>query len=189
MNEYKSDHSDRIERDFLQAVVVLVILYGCTCWTLTKRAQKKPDGNYTRIVYVVLYMLETAPHKTAAARWPISQTIQVGRTRQARHCWSVRDKLISGVLLWTHTHGHTSTDWPVKAYIHRLCRDTGCRQEDLPGAMDDKEWWQERVKGLRAISRTWLYIYIYIYIYIERERERERSNFEYIDKDMHLSTH
>ena len=30
-------------------MVVSILLYGCTTWTLTKRLKKKLDGNYTRI--------------------------------------------------------------------------------------------------------------------------------------------
>ena len=32
-----------------QAAVVPILLYGCTTWTLTKRLEKKLDGNYTRM--------------------------------------------------------------------------------------------------------------------------------------------
>ena len=35
---------------------------------------------------------------------PITQTIQVIRTRYGRHCWRSRDALISDVLLWTPTY-------------------------------------------------------------------------------------
>ncbi len=46
---WKSDLTDRIKRSFLQAAVASILLYGCTIWTLTKRLEKKLDGNYTRI--------------------------------------------------------------------------------------------------------------------------------------------
>ena len=49
-----SDLTDEIKRNFFQAAVVSVLLYGCTTWTLTKRMEKKLDGNYTRILQVVL---------------------------------------------------------------------------------------------------------------------------------------
>ena len=32
---------------FLCTADVLILLYGCTIWTLTKRLEKKLDGNYT----------------------------------------------------------------------------------------------------------------------------------------------
>ena len=34
-----------------QAVVMSILLYGCTTWMLTKRMEKKLDGNYTRMLY------------------------------------------------------------------------------------------------------------------------------------------
>ena len=54
---------------------------------------------------------------------PISQTIQVGWARHARHCCKNKDKLISIVFLWTPTHGHTSVNWPAKdLHISALCK-------------------------------------------------------------------
>ena len=44
---WKSDLTDKIKRSFFQAAFVSILLYGCTTWTLTKRMEKKLDGNYT----------------------------------------------------------------------------------------------------------------------------------------------
>ena len=41
----KSDLTDKMKRSFFQAAVVSILLYGCTTWTLTKRLEKKLDGN------------------------------------------------------------------------------------------------------------------------------------------------
>ena len=38
---WKSDLTDKMKRSFFQAVVVSILLYGCTTWTLTKRLEKK----------------------------------------------------------------------------------------------------------------------------------------------------
>ena len=51
---WKSDLTDKIIRSFFQAAVVLILLYGCTTWTLTKRMEKKLDGNSTRMLRAVL---------------------------------------------------------------------------------------------------------------------------------------
>ena len=40
-------------------------------------------------------------------------------------------------------------------YIQQLCEDTGCRPEDLPKAMNDREKWRERVRDIRASGTTW----------------------------------
>ena len=51
---WKSDLTDKMKRSFFQAAVVSILLYGCTTWTLTKRLEKKLDGNYTRMLRAVL---------------------------------------------------------------------------------------------------------------------------------------
>ena len=62
---WKSDLTDKMKRSFFQAAVILILLYGCTTWTLTRRLEKKLDGNYTR-------MLAATPHKTPTIRPPAS---------------------------------------------------------------------------------------------------------------------
>ena len=88
---------------FFQAAVMLILLYGCTTWTLTKRL-KKLDGNYTRMLRAILnksWRQHPTRHQLYGHLPPITKTIQVRRTRHARHCWRSKDELISDVLLWT----------------------------------------------------------------------------------------
>ena len=47
---WKSVLSDKIKRDFFQAVAVSILPYRCTTWTLTKRIEKTLDRNYTRML-------------------------------------------------------------------------------------------------------------------------------------------
>ena len=51
---WKSDLTDEMKRSFFRAAVVSILLYGCTTWTLTKRLEKKLDGNYTRMLRAIL---------------------------------------------------------------------------------------------------------------------------------------
>ena len=51
---WKSDLADKMKRSFFQAAVVSILLYGCTTWTLTKRLEKKVNGNNTRMLRAVL---------------------------------------------------------------------------------------------------------------------------------------
>ena len=51
---WKSDLCDKIKWSFFQTVVVSILLYGCTTWMLTKRMEKKLDGNYTRMLRAIL---------------------------------------------------------------------------------------------------------------------------------------
>ena len=76
---------------------------------------------------------------------------QFNLTAYAGHCWRSRYELISDVLLWTLTYGRTQAGQPARTYIQQLCEDTGCRLEDLPEAMNDREKWQARVRDIRAM--------------------------------------
>ena len=168
---WKSDLTDKMKRSFFQAAVASILLYGCTTWTLTKRLEKKLDGNYTRMLRAILnksWRQHHTRHQLYGHLPPITKTIQVRRTRHAGHCWRGWDELISDVLLWTPTHGWARAGRTARTYIQQLCEDTGCSPEDLPEAMNDRERWWERVRDIRATSTTswWWYIYIYIYIYI-----------------------
>ena len=51
---WKSDLADKMKHSFFQAAVVSILLYGCFTWTLTKRLEKKLDGNYTRMLRATL---------------------------------------------------------------------------------------------------------------------------------------
>ena len=51
---WKSDLTDKMKHSFFQAAVTSILLYGCTTWTLTKRLEKKLDGNYTRMLRAIL---------------------------------------------------------------------------------------------------------------------------------------
>ena len=147
-----------MKRSFFQAVVPSILLYGCTTWTLTKRLEKKLDGNYTRMLRAILnksWRQHPTRHQLYGHLPPITKTIQVKRTRHAGHCWRSRDKLISDVLLWTPTHGRAKAGRPARTYIQQLCEDTGCCPQDLPMAMNDREEWRERVRDIRSTSTTW----------------------------------
>ena len=51
---WKSDLTDKIECSFFQTAVMLILLYGCTAWMLSKRIEKKLDGNYTGMLRAIL---------------------------------------------------------------------------------------------------------------------------------------
>ena len=154
----KSDLTDKMKRSFFQAAVTSILLYGCTTWTLTKRLEKKLDGNYTRMLRAILnksWQQHPTRHQLYGHLPPITKTIQVRRTRHAWHCWRSRDELIRDVLLWIPTHGRAKAGRPARTYIQQLCEDTGCCPEDLPRAMNDREEWRERVRDIRATSAIW----------------------------------
>ena len=122
---------------------------------------------------------------------PISQTIQVRRTRHAGHCWRSKDELIRDLLLLIYIDERASVSWPPRTYLRQLCADTGCTLEDLPGAMNDRDGWREKVRKIRASYITWcwwwwrwcthafIYIYIHSYMYTHM----------YIHAYIHIYTH
>ena len=153
---WRSNLTDKIKRSFFQAAVVSILLYGCNTWTLTKRREKKPDGNYARMLRAVLNKFwKQHPTQTQTIRpltFPITKTIQVSRTRHTEHCWRSRDEIISDVLLWTPTYGRAKAGRTARTYIQHLCE--GCSPENLPEAMNDREKWRERVRDIRARGTT-----------------------------------
>ena len=101
---WKSDLTDKIKRNFFQAAVVLILLYKCTTWTLTKRLEKKLDGNYTRMLRAILNnsrRQHPTRHQLYGHLPPITKTIQVRRTRHAGHCWRSSYVRIQDVALKT----------------------------------------------------------------------------------------
>ena len=114
---WKSDLTNKMKRSFFQAVVVSILLYGCTTWTLTKRLEKKLDGNYTRMLPAILnksWRQHPTKHQLCGHLPAITKTIQVRRTRHAGHCLRSRDELISDVLLWTPTYGRAKAGRPAR---------------------------------------------------------------------------
>ena len=119
-----------MKRSFFLAAVVSIQLYGWTTWTLSKRLEKKLDGNYSRMLQTILnksWRQHPTRHQLYGHLPPITKTIQVRRTRHAGHCWRSKDELISDVLLWTSIYGQAKR---ARTYIRHLCEDTGCSPED-----------------------------------------------------------
>ena len=69
------------------------------------------------------------------------------------------------LLLWTLSHGRGKAGRPDRTYIQQPCVDTGCSLEDLLGAMDDRDEWQERFREICAGSVTWWWSYLFCYNY------------------------
>ena len=127
---WKSDLTDKMIFSFFQAAVVSILLYGCTTWTLTKRLEKKLNGNYTRMLRLILnksWRQHPTRHHETPTIWPLashhenytSLTNQTRRTRlekQGRahkwctpmdpHIWPCKSRTTSSNLhtaaLWGH---------------------------------------------------------------------------------------
>ena len=90
---WKLDLTDKI-KVFFQAAVLSVLLYRCTTWTLSKRMEKKLEGNYTRMLQAILNK-SWRQHLTKQQLYghlsPVKKTTQIRRSRHAGHCWTSKD--------------------------------------------------------------------------------------------------
>ena len=125
---WKSDRNDEIKRNFFHATQECCELY----WTSF-------GGSTAQISHNTVIYHEKYPR----------------RTRHAGHCWRSKDELISDILLYTPSHGRAKAGRPARNYIKQFFAGWGCSLEDLPGAMDDRDGWQERVRKIRTGSATW----------------------------------
>ena len=158
---WKSVLTDKIKRIFFHVAILSMLLYGCTTWSFTKRMEKKLDSNYTRMLQAILnkfWRQHPTKQQLHGHIRPITKTIQVRRTRHAGHCWRSKDELISDIRLWTRSHRRAKTERPARTYIQLLCGDTGYSLDDLPGAMDDRDRWQEG-QGSPCKQRHMMMIY------------------------------
>ena len=159
-----------IERERVKESHAIVSV--CTTQTLTKHIEKKLDENYTRIQRAILnksWKQYSTKQQLYSHLPPISKAIQVRWTRHMRHCWRGKDKIISNILIWISFNGHACVSWPARTYLQQLCVDTGCHQEDLPGAMDDRGKWRESGKSVLA---RWLDD--------DDDDDRERANVDWL---------
>ena len=140
-----------MKRSFFQAAVVSILLYGCTTWTLTKRMEKKLDGNYTRMLRAILnksWMQHPTKQHLYGLLPPITKTIKVRRIRHAGH--RSRDKLISDVLLWTpHMAEQKQGDQLEPTY------SSSVRIRDVALRSCQKRWMIERDSERRSVLVAW----------------------------------
>ena len=104
-------------------------------------------------LYIYIYIYEAVSESLPS----ISKTIQIRQIRHVGHCWRSKDELMRDVLLWMPSREQAWVGWPTKTYLQQLCMDTGCSLEDLSGAMNDKDDWQERFWEIHARYSKWWY--------------------------------
>ena len=130
------------------------MLYGSSAWTLTKRLENKLNGTYTCMLRAILNIhLSTHPSKEHLYGNLVQKTsvINKRRTRFAGHCYRSKDEVVSNLTLWTPKHGKAKVGRPSKTYTKQFTQDADCQLEDLPRAMEGREYWRGRVNMVRAI--------------------------------------
>ena len=96
------------KREDYKAATVSILLNGCTTWTLTKRIEKKLDGNCARNLGAILNK-SGKQHPTKQQLYghlpPVSKTLKVRQKRHTGHCWRSKEEVISDVLQWIPSNG------------------------------------------------------------------------------------
>ena len=138
--------------------------------------EKKLDDNYIRMLQVILNK-SWRQHPTKQQLYghlpEIKKTIQIRRTRQAGHCWRRKDKRTHKRCTPVDPFTQKSKGWTTSKNLY-----TACSLEDLPGAIDDRDGWQERVKEICAgsVTRWWWQFNLTLYIYIYNPYQETGSN-------------
>ena len=135
-------------------MVVFILLYGCTTWTLFKRIEKKLDNNCTKMLWAILNKSRKQYPRTLLLYGHlshISKSIQIGRARHVGLCWRSKNELKNDVLPRTHSYWRASVGQPAGTYLQQFCTDTVGRLEDLPEVMEDRDGCQARGKSMRAV--------------------------------------
>ena len=140
----KLDVSIKIK--IFKTLVEPILLYGCETWTLYKKAEKRLDGTYTRLLMRVKHfswkrypnMLQIYGDLPA-----MSNIVRSKRVQFAGHCFRANSEVISPLILWKpNSVGRRSRKL---SYLDTLTRDTGLIEQDLKTAMLDRNCWSEMV--------------------------------------------
>ena len=122
---------------------------------LTKRMEKKLDGNYTRMLQAILNKSRRqrpTTHQLYGHLQPITKKVR--RTRHVGHGWRSLDEIISEIPQWTSSQGRAKVGRLVRTYIRQLSADTVYSLEDPRVAMDDSDGWRESVRYICTGSAT-----------------------------------
>ena len=145
-NLWISDLAKEQKLKIFVACVESVLLYGCECWTLTRKIERKLDGTYTKLL-----------RKTCNVSWydkiknvdlygvleAVSEKIRRRRLRFAGHCARHVETTANINLFWSPKHGKRSAGRPRMRYLDQIKRDTGIYDKaDLQNTMVDRNVWR-----------------------------------------------
>ena len=139
----------KIKIQLFKCLIEPILLYGCETWTLSKKAEKRLDGTYTRLLMRVKNLSwkhHPTKHQIYGSLPPVSSIVQSKRVQFAGHCLRASSEIISPVVLYkSHSIGRRSRKLN---YVDTIKRDTGLLEEDLKTSMLDRECWRKVVKSL-----------------------------------------
>ena len=81
----------------------------------------------------------------------ITDIIKEQRTMFSGHCWRSKEETHK-LLLWEPLNGNRPRGRPLKTYIDQIVEDTSIPKENLATAMEDRNYWKERVNAFRLRS-------------------------------------
>ena len=133
---------------------------GALLGTLTKRLEKKLDGNYTRMLRAILnkswrqHPLQDANcTATCLLSWKLFKLDEPDMQDTAGEAGTNSSVMYS---LWTPTHGRAKAGRPsTKHTFSSYVRIQDVVLKTCLGVMNDREEWRERVRDIRATSTTW----------------------------------
>ena len=140
---------------FFRSTVESVLLYGSESWTLTKKMEKRLDGNYTRLLKKgknITWKEKKTNEELYGNLGCISNVIRTRRLRFIGHVWRLPEETLHRPLLWDPKQGRRSRGRPRATFMEQVHRYTNLTKEELATAMQDREEWRRIVKEVRVRS-------------------------------------
>ena len=104
-------------------------------------------------------ILEVTLYKTAAV-WPLTSHLINHPSKMNKIWWLLLRKQLSP--MDTHVWSHQC--WLIKTYIYQLCVNTGCRLEEMPRMMDNRDgWWERGMRILQVSEKSKLEIHSFCF--------------------------
>ena len=148
---WKSDLARDFKIRIFRVLIEPILLYGSETWTLSARQQRRLDGCYTRLLMRVLN-LSWRNHPTLEIIYRdlprVSTLVCKRRVQFAGHCARASDELVSSFVLWRHPSSKNRSR--KLTFPDRIKRDTEIPEENLLGAMQDREYWKGVVNAISA---------------------------------------
>jgi hypothetical protein len=152
--------SDKIKVNLFNALIVSLLLYNATTWTVNKTLSSKLlDGAYNRLFrYALNIRWDPITEKTIsnAAMYqkfktqPISLTLLQRRLSFSGHCYrsfNTAPQPISDLLFWQPSHFGPKKSGRRSNYCKLLCSDTNLDIIDLQNEMLNQKSWIKFING------------------------------------------
>ena len=149
--------SDEIKRDFFRAVIVSILLYGCTTLTLRKRIEKKLVGNCTKCYE--LYWRNPARNipqnsRCTATKLLLYFDLRPGPKCHSRGCTGRTWHILMAVMRGNRVGGNWLMKWDELKKSHGTLIDwcTG-REWPINCMTVISAWWRLNIRSQRSSGR------------------------------------